>query len=109
MRIIIATIVMALPLAACGKGSAFDESFKKSFREKYVTNCSSAAKTAAPAGTTIDFDRLCGCTADKVMKDRSATELASLSDADQQTALKACVAEVYPQGMPQGNAAATGG
>jgi len=109
MRIIAATlIIMALPLAACGKGSSFDEGFKKSFREKFVQNCSTAAAGAAPAGTiTIDFPRICGCTADRLMKDRSATQLVNIPEADQQTALKACVAEIYPQGVPQGNKAAS--
>lgn len=89
-------------LAACGEGSSFDEGFKKSFREKYVENCSKSASSMAPAGQTkIDFAKLCGCTADKVMEGRSATELASLSDADQQKAASVCIAQLYP-GMAGG-------
>lgn len=93
-------------LAACGEGSAFDQGFKKSFREKYVENCTKSASAAAPAGqTAIDFAKLCGCTADKVMEGRGATELANLSDADQQKAASACIAQLYP-GMLGGTPAA---
>jgi hypothetical protein len=107
MRIIaILPLAGLVLLAACGEGSAFDQGFKKSFREKYVENCTKSATSAAPAGqTAIDFAKLCGCTADKVMEGRSATELANLSDADQQKAASVCIAQLYP-GMPGGNAAA---
>lgn len=104
MRIVaMVPLVGLIMLTACGEGSAFDESFKKGFRNKYVENCTKSASSAAPAGQTkIDFAKLCGCTADKVMEGRSTTELTNLSDADQQKAAGACIAQLYPNLQPGG-------
>lgn len=91
---------MALPLAltACGEGSSFDEGFKSSFREKLVTACVDNAKGQLPAGVNVDLDKICGCSADKIMEGKSASELMTegFGTADQLEKVKACVAEHAP-------------
>ena len=94
-----AAIALILTLAGCGKGSAFDEGFKRSFRTSFVEKCVAGAHSTAAAGSTVDFPRICGCTADKVMADASASDLANISDARMKTAAGQCVAEIYPHGV----------
>lgn len=95
----IATVGLAFTLAACGDGSAFDESFKSSYREKMITACSEAAKGSIPAGVNIDLSKVCGCTADKIMEGKSAKELMSNAPGSAEDIAKAqqCVTELYPE------------
>lgn len=92
---------MALTLTACGEGSALDESFKSSYREKLVSTCTSSAQSYIPAGVNIDLDKICGCTADKIMEGKSAKELATTvpGSAEDIAKVQACVGELYPQGV----------
>mgnify|MGYP006196126921 CR=1 FL=1 len=77
MRILLATATAAslVLIAACGQGSAFDNGLRDSYREKALSSCVSGARSAAPTGVAIDFDRVCGCAIDRHMEGKSGTEL----------------------------------
>ncbi len=100
MRSIIIALSV-LTLTACGEGSAFDESFKASFREKLVTTCTSSASGSIPAGVNIDLDKICGCAADKIMEGKSAKELVSTvpGSAEDLAKVRQCMTELYPNGV----------
>ncbi len=104
MRIlaIAALTVTPLLLSACGEGSAFDENFKKTFREEAVSQCVAGAKGSMPPGINVDLEKICGCTADKVMEGKSAAELMKAAANESREAIthvQACVAETYPELM----------
>ena len=104
---ILAMTALALPLAltACGEGSNFDEGFKSTFREKLVTACVDNAKGSVPQGVNVDLDKICGCSADKIMEGKSASDLVSegVGTAEQLEKVKACFIEHGPSGMKLGN------
>ena len=87
-------------LAACGEGSAFDQGFRNSFREKSVETCTAEARSQlAAAGAVLpagmDAERICGCAVDRLMEGKSATELMREPDAQaQQAAVERCGAEL---------------
>jgi hypothetical protein len=89
------TIAAAVPaLAACGEGSAFDNSFRTSYRERAVEGCLSGIRAGAPAGVRLDFRRVCECAVDRHMEGKSATELMQADDATAtQRAAEQCVME----------------
>lgn len=96
MRVL--ALLLLVPLAACGKGSAFDQGFRESYKTKFVQSCvtsaNQAALSAGNAGAGGDFTRLCGCTADKLLAAHSATELMSgPPEAEQLAALQQCQRE----------------
>lgn len=102
MRMIaVAGLVLTITLTACGEGSAFDESFKSSFREKLVSTCTSTAQSSIPAGVNIDLDKICGCAADKIMEGKSTKELATTVPGSHEDLAKVrtCMAELYPNGV----------
>jgi len=94
--------MLVVALAGCGKGSAFDEAFRNSYREKGVQTCASEARAQiARSGQTlmagVDFDRICGCAVDRIMAGKSASELMREPDArEQQAAIEQCVAQAGP-------------
>lgn len=100
----LAAALVLLPLAGCGQGSAFDEAFRNSYREKGVQTCATQARTAmaqsgraAPAG--VDFDRICACAVDRIMAGKSARELMSPpDDATQRAAVEQCAAQAVSGG-----------
>ena len=71
-------------LVACGEGSAFDNGFRTSYREKAVEGCTTGARGAVPAGINLNLQRVCECAVDRHMQGKSATEL--MRDDDQQAA-----------------------
>ena len=85
----------ALPvLAACGEGSAFDNGFRTSYRERAVESCLTGIRAGAPAGVRLDFRRVCECAVDRHMEGKSSTELMSGEDATAtQRAAEQCVIE----------------
>ena len=106
ITIVAATAGLAA-LAACGEGSAFDNGFRTSYREKAVEGCVTGARSAAPAGVTVDFQRVCACAVDRHMDGKSASEL--MRDDDQAAAQRAteqCLREAMGQ---SGAPAAAGG
>jgi len=81
-------------LAGCGEGSSFDSGFKDGFRNKFVSSCAISARSNAPPGVTVDFDRICSCTADKVMANKSTSEIMSYQPGeDAKTMAVQCMAE----------------
>lgn len=94
----ITALAALFALSACGEGSAFDDSFKAEFREKVVANCAGGLKNKAPPGYNIDVEKLCGCTADKLMAGKSASDLMNAGD-DPKTeiaAVQKCLGEQHP-------------
>ena len=91
-------ILTALSLTACGEGSALDERFKTSFREKLVTTCTATAVGQIPAGVEIDLDQLCACAADKIMEGKTAKELMTTvpGSAEDLAKVQTCVSELAP-------------
>lgn len=111
-----AAIASIALLAACGPGSAFDNSFRESYREKAVEGCVQGSR-AAPAPPGVDFQRICECAVDRHMEGKSATELMGEADdaarSGAQDATMQCVRDLVPGAagaLPGGNAtpAATG-
>lgn len=86
-------------LTSCGPGSAFDNSFRESYREQAVQGCLQSAR-AAPAIPGVDFQRICECAVDRHMDGKSATELMGEADdatqAGAQEATMQCVRELVP-------------
>jgi len=98
MRITHAAILSsAVLLAACGEGSAFDNSFRESYRERAIESCAGGAQGAAPPGVNIDFRQVCACAVDRHMQGKSASDLMGEDDSavtnGAQTAMQQCVAE----------------
>lgn len=89
---------LSATLSACGEGSAFDETFKTSYKEKFVQQCADSAKGSIPAGINIDATKLCGCAADKIMQGKSAKDLATTvpGSAEDMAKVQACLTELYP-------------
>ena len=100
MRGLIALLPL-MALAGCGGGTAFDDSFKTSYKEKFVANCVSSAKATMPAAAQAAGGaaaaKVCGCTADKVMQNATATDLAQVSNERVMAAGKECVTQFYPR------------
>lgn len=97
-------------LAACGEGSAFDNGFRTSYREKAVAGCVTGARAAAPPGVTVDFQRVCSCAVDRHMEGKSAAAL--MRDDDQgaaQRATEQCLRAAIGQPAAGAPAAADGG
>lgn len=85
-------------LAACGEGSAFDNGFRASYREKAVEGCVTGARASAPPGVSVDFQRVCACAVDRHMEGKSATELMQGDDqAAAQRATEQCLREALGQ------------
>ncbi len=105
-----ATIASIALLASCGPGSAFDNSFRESYREKAVEGCVQGSRAAAaPPG--VDFQRICECAVDRHMEGKSATELMGEADdtarSGAQDATMQCVRDLVPgaaAALPGGNA-----
>lgn len=97
-----AALSFAALLTACGEGSAFDNSFRDSYRERAIESCAGGAQRAAPAGTNIDFRQVCACAVDRHMQGKSATALMGEDDAEvtsgAQAAMQQCIAEAV--GVP---------
>lgn len=98
----IAAAALLLPLAACGEGTAFDNGFRESYREKGVESCvTEARRTAGANAAGVDFQPICECMIEKQMEGRSAAELMSgLSDAEHQRIADQCLAEQQAGGKP---------
>lgn len=87
-------LAVAATLAACGEGSAFDNGFRTSYRERAVDSCIAGIRSGAPAGVRLDFRRVCECAVDRHMEGKSATELMGADDARAtQAAAEQCVIE----------------
>ncbi len=84
----------ASSLAACGEGSAFDNSFRTSYRERAVESCVAGIRSSAPAGVRLDFNRVCQCAVDRHMEGKSATDLMGAENSQETTAAaEQCVME----------------
>ena len=110
MRHLAITACLTL-LAACGKGaggnasasgnisSAFGDSFRQSYRVKFVDSCATGAKQAAarsgnPAAAGLDYLPLCQCAADRLLATHTVTELMSgPSQAEQAAVTQQCLKE----------------
>ena len=82
-------------LAACGEGTAFDNSFRESYREKGVPACVTEARRSAGANAAgVDFQPICECIIDKQMEGRTSGELMrGLDEAEHQRIADQCLAE----------------
>jgi hypothetical protein len=83
MRILLAGAACAIivPLAGCGEGSTFDNSFRTSFRENAVNSCVTSSRNA-PNSSQIDWQRLCGCAIDRYMNGKSSSDLRNATPED---------------------------
>lgn len=95
MRIILAAALL-VPVAACGEGSTFDNSFRESYRTKGIESCVSGARsTAGGRAAGVDFQRLCVCMIDRTMEGKSASELMRApQEGEEQRVAEQCIAEV---------------
>ena len=79
----------ALALTACGEAKqSVDDSFNKSFHEKFVSSCvGSASKSGVDQALAT---KLCQCASDKVAERYSAKEKITLGDAQLTPIVKEC-------------------
>jgi hypothetical protein len=94
MRILLAaaTCAMTISIAGCGQGS--DNEMLASFRETQVNACVTAAR-ASPNSSQFDWQRLCGCTMDRYMAGKTASDLRNADPHDPalHTASQQCAIE----------------
>ena len=83
MRILLAgaACALSLALAGCGEGSAFDNGMRTSFRENAVQSCVTASRNA-PNTPQLDWQRLCGCSIDRYMANKSSSDLRNANPED---------------------------
>lgn len=97
MRTAIIIMVAAALVAACGEGSAFDDSFKASYVEKGVEACVRTAGARGPAPAGVRYDVLCRCLMEQHVAGRSAMELMqeqeSAADAEIGREMEQCIAQ----------------
>ena len=84
----------ASALAACGEGSAFDNGFRTSYREKAIGSCSAGARAAMPAGVQVDVQRVCTCAVARHREGTSASDRMGNDDPQAaQAATERCLRE----------------
>ncbi len=98
MKRILSVALLSLTLAACGEGSALNDTVKISVRESLVATCTTAASEQVPEGIQVDIDKVCGCAADKVMDGKSVSDLVANppSPSEGMTKVQACLKELGP-------------
>lgn len=97
-------LVSVLVLAGCGGGSSAggaNDAFKTEYRAKFIANCSSAAKaqTGGNAQMATMVDKLCSCSADKMMAGASMTDLATPSTEKMTQVARECATQAGMPGM----------
>ena len=93
----IVTVAALLSLAACDSGGVVEQSVRGGVRQSAVEACTTwlpQSEIALAAG--VDPERLCGCAADRVLQDKSASELPNLTQitGEVRAAAIACVGEI---------------
>lgn len=98
-------IAGALLLASCGgagdgnSSGGFEQSFRDGWRKSFVEKCGQGARSTATAAVAaqFDFDKLCACSADKLMKDASMSDLMNVQESKMKVASDQCFADLYPE------------
>jgi len=111
MRLILvaATILGAVGLSGCGESEA---AFRDAYRTRAVEACANGARSAAAgAPPGINFDRMCECSVDKYMENRTVEQLRSEENQTEappeaKAALQQCLTE---QMNPTANQSAPAG
>lgn len=87
-----------LTLAACGEGGAIDANLKSTLRQSLVASCTATAQGQIPEGVSVDVSTVCTCATDKVMAEKSVTDLVANppSPAEALDKIKACISEIGP-------------
>ena len=104
MRRLPALMIVVL-LFGCGADASggSDEAFRTEFKQNAVRACVDQSRTAAPPGTEgLDWQRFCGCAADRFMEGKSTDELRTARDigSSDRPALEQCAAEMQSAGIP---------
>lgn len=112
MRIVFIGLSLAA-LAACGEGSAFDNSFREAYVRKGVDTCVEAAGRGGNAPPGVDFRSLCTCMVERHIDGKSAIELMQETEAQAGPAaereMEQCVNEATARGeLPSANPGAGG-
>jgi len=95
-------------LAGCGQGSAFDQAFRNSFRESAVNSCITTSRNTPNAPAGFDWQRLCSCSIDRLMRGKTSAELRRIAGDSraQMDAVRQCANEM---GIMPGAGAPTSG
>lgn len=98
MKRILLVAVLSLTLAACGEGSALNDTVEISVRESLVATCTTAASEQIPEGIQVDIGTVCDCAADKVMDGQSVSDLVANppSPSEAMAKVQACIQELGP-------------
>lgn len=98
MKRILSVALLPLALAACGEGSALNDTVKISVRESIIATCTTAAQDQIPEGIQVDIDKVCGCAADKVTEGKSVSDLVANppSPSEGIAKVQACLKELGP-------------
>jgi hypothetical protein len=74
MRILPAAAACAITISIAGCGQVSDNEMLANFRETQVNACVAAAR-ASPSASRLDWPRQCGCTMDRYMAGKTASDL----------------------------------
>lgn len=84
-------------LSACDGGGVVDQTIQRGVQQSAVQVCTAwLPQSEITLAAGIDSERLCGCAANHILKDKGASELADLrpSSPELRAAVAQCVAEV---------------
>ena len=81
MRILLAGALCALTVSLAGCFMQSDEEVRASFRTQAVDSCVAASRSD-PNPSHFDWQRLCGCTIDRYMAGKSASDLRNADSHD---------------------------
>ena len=98
MKRILSVALLSLTLAACGEGSALNDTVEISVRESLVATCTTAASEQIPQGVQVDIGTVCDCAAGKVMDGKSVSDLVANppSPSEAMSKVQACLRELGP-------------
>jgi hypothetical protein len=88
-------------LTACDSGGVVDQTVRHTVRQSAIEACSQyIPQFDVAAATGLDPNQLCGCAADRIMEQKSASDLASNPPGmpEVRTAVAQCVADFQSPG-----------
>jgi hypothetical protein len=96
--IIVAVPIITVALAACSEGGMVDANLKTTLRQSLIASCNATAQGQIPEGISVDVAAVCDCATDKVMAERSISDLVANppSPGEALGKVRACITEAGP-------------
>jgi hypothetical protein len=94
----ITALLAPLLLTACGEGGALDANLKSTVRQSLIASCTATAQGQIPEGVSVDLSTVCTCATDKVMAEKSVSDLVSNPPTPSEALgkVQACISEIGP-------------